>query len=98
MKLDECRKRIDAIDIEILALLNRRAELSRRIGHIKTVAALPIVDPEREEIIVRRVIHENAGDISDRALTTIYREILTESRRIQSIVATELATSGEPKK
>ena|SRR5687768_5192437 len=97
MKLDECRKNMDAIDMEIVALLNRRADLSRRIGHIKTVAALPVVDPAREEIILRRVIRENAGDVSDNALTAIYREILRESRRIQNVVATELLT-GEPKK
>ena len=97
MKLDECRKNMDAIDMEIVALLNRRADLSRRIGHIKTVAALPVVDLAREEIILRRVIRENAGDVSDNALTAIYREILRESRRIQNVVATELLT-GEPKK
>jgi chorismate mutase/prephenate dehydratase len=94
MKLDDCRKEIDAIDTEILILLNRRANLSRRIGRIKTIAALPSVDRGREEIVIRRVVRENAGDIGDRALTSIYREILSESRRIQNSVAIECASTG----
>ena len=98
MKLEECRKIIDAIDTEILLLLNRRAALSRRIGLIKTSAALPIVDGAREEVVIRRVIRENAGDIDDRALTNIYGEILSESRRIQRTVAAELMSTGEPSK
>ena len=92
MKLEEGRKIIDAIDTEILILLNKRAHISRRIGGIKTQAGIPVVDREREEVVVRRVIRENAGEIGDRALTNIYREILRESRRIQNTVAVELAT------
>ena len=96
MRLEDCRKVIDAIDTEILALLNRRANLSHRIGEIKAGAGLPIVDPRREEVVVRRVIRENAGDIGDEALANIYREILEESRRIQTAVATERTSAGEP--
>src|SRR5687767_10129717 len=95
MNLDECRNEIDAIDTEILVLLNRRADLARRIGRIKTMAALPIVDKDREEIVIRRVVRENAGDIGDRALSRIYGEILSESRRIQHAVAVEWVSSGE---
>ena len=95
MKLDECRKEIDAIDTEILVLLNRRADLSSRIGRIKTIAALPIVDQGREEIVIRRVVRENPGDIGDHALARIYHEILSESRRIQNAVASDLVSSGE---
>lgn len=89
MKLEDCRKVIDAIDTEIVALLNRRADLSRRIGGMKTIAGLPIVDESREETVIRRVVRENPGAIDDAALTTIYQEILAESRRIQNVVALE---------
>ena len=95
MKLEECRKVIDAIDTEILALLNRRATLSRRMGEIKLSAALPIADAAREEIIVRRLVRESTGQIGDRALVAIYREILDESRRIQTVVADEMMASAE---
>ena len=95
MKLEDCRKVIDAIDAEILGLLNRRADLARRIGRMKTSAGLPIVDEAREEIVIRRIVRENPGDIADVALVSIYREILDESRRIQASIAQELTANGE---
>lgn len=94
MKLEECRKDIDAIDREILALLNRRAGLSRRIGEIKLSAGLPVVDETREDTVMRRLIRENDGEIDDRALAGIYREILDESRRIQSEIAERMIAAG----
>lgn len=95
MKLDDCRKVIDEIDSEILLLLNRRAALSQKIGRLKTVAGLPIVDETREESVVRRLIRENPGEIGDAALVNIYREILGESRRIQHAVGLNVETNGE---
>ena len=98
MKLEDCRKVIDSIDTEILGLLNRRADLSRLIGLMKTSAGLPIVDQAREETVIRRIVRENPGEIADTALVSIYREILDESRRIQSSIAKEVSTNGEPAK
>ena len=97
MKLEDCRKVIDAIDGEILGLLNRRADLSRRIGCLKTSAGLPIIDKDREDSVIRRIVRENPGEIADMALIGIYREILDESRRIQATVAGE-AVVKEPSK
>lgn len=96
MKLDDCRKVIDEIDREILLLLNRRANLSHRIGLMKTTAGLPIIDETREDIVLRRLIRENPGDLGDAALANIYREILDESRRIQNAVAVNVERRGEP--
>lgn len=95
MKLEDGRKIIDAIDTEILILLNRRANISRRIGRLKTQAGIPIVDRNREDTVIGRILRENQGEIADRALVGIYREILRESRRIQTVVAAEVATSVE---
>jgi chorismate mutase/prephenate dehydratase len=92
MNIEECRKVIDAIDTEILVLLNRRASLSRRVGIIKMGAGLPIVDEVREDIVLRRIVRENPGDIGDRALASIYREILDESRRLQNSETTSPIT------
>jgi chorismate mutase len=84
MRLEESRKLIDEIDTEIVALLNRRAELSRQIGDLKTRAGLPVRDPDREEIVLRKIVRDNSGEIDPSSLTRIYREVLKESRRIQT--------------
>ena len=87
MQLQECREKIDAIDAEILRLLNRRAGLSKHIGQVKARAGLPVIDLHREDIILRRVVRNSAGEISPDAVERIYGEILAESRRIQIAIA-----------
>lgn len=86
MKLEESRKKIDAIDTEILILLNRRAEISKEIGVLKLSAGLPIVDAGREDDILRRIARENEGTMQDKTVVGIYQAILGESRRIQEEV------------
>ena len=95
MKLEECRRQIDELDASIVALLNRRAMLARKIGRIKLLAGLPIIDPEREEMVLRRIINKNSGAIDDQALARLYREILNESRRIQNDLAGEVTAVRE---
>ena len=84
MRLEESRKMIDEIDSEIVALLNRRASISRRIGELKTRAGLPVLDAEREESVLRKIAGDNAGELDAKSLIRIYREVLKESRRIQT--------------
>jgi chorismate mutase len=98
MNLEQCRKVIDAVDTEILALLNRRAELSRKIGTLKSGAGLPIVDTDREDEVLRRIARENAGQIRDEVAIRIYDEILCESRRIQFAIVAEIASNREARK
>ena len=86
MRLEESRKIIDEIDSEIVALLNRRASISRRIGELKTRAGLPVLDRDREEVVLRKVIRDNAGEVEAGSLIRIYREVLKESRRIQTSI------------
>jgi len=95
MKLDEYRNTIDEVDTEILKLLNRRAALSREIGIIKARAGLPVIDPHREDLVLRRVARNRRGDIAGATAVRVYREILADSRRIQIAVMAELAENEE---
>ena len=42
------RDQIDAIDQDILLLLNKRAALAQSIGHVKAKTDAPVMRPERE--------------------------------------------------
>lgn len=95
MQLEECREKIDGIDEAILALLNRRASLSRHVGKLKASAGLPVIDLRREDVIIRRAVRDSEGEISPDAVVRIYGEILSESRRIQLAIAAEAAANGE---
>jgi chorismate mutase len=90
MKLEDCRKQIDIVDREIMALLNRRAEIVREIGEMKARAGLPIVDWNREMEILHWVAQENEGVMDDEAAARIFRRILQESRQIQVEIAKDL--------
>jgi chorismate mutase/prephenate dehydratase len=89
MELDDWRMEIDKIDAEIVRLLNQRAKLCRKIGNWKREIGLPIVDLERERMILRNALLNNEGAVSDLGITRIFREIIRESRSLQVEAQTE---------
>lgn len=78
-QLDDLRERIDALDGEIVERLNRRAELVVEIGRAKAETSAPVYVPDREQRVLQRVRDRNAGPLSDRTLTAIYRELMSGS-------------------
>ena len=83
MTLRQLRKRIDALDLQILRLLNQRARLSAQVGKIKKKRRLPILDSEREKRLLRRLIQNSRGPISMSSIHKIFSEILRHSRQLQ---------------
>ena len=45
--LADCRKRIDAVDVKLLEMLNERTRIVEEIGQIKQRLGLPIYEPKR---------------------------------------------------
>lgn len=95
MQLEKWRGEIDSIDAEIINLLNRRADTARKIGVLKATAGLPIVDLEREDEILRKVVRGSGGVWEDETIIQIYRRILQKSRKIQMETAAETKTEGK---
>jgi chorismate mutase/prephenate dehydratase len=88
--IQQWRGLIDAIDKELLELLNQRALLALAVGRRKRAAKLHLRDPKREQAILSRARERNAGPLSAAAIARLFRAILAESRRVQS------RTHGEP--
>lgn len=78
--LSRIRWQIDALDRQLVALLNRRARHSLSIGRMKRVAGLRLFNHAREREISRNVAHTNRGPLSDRALQHLWEEILQQTR------------------
>ncbi|MGH8671582.1 MAG: prephenate dehydratase [Burkholderiales bacterium] len=74
------RARIDAIDEEILKLVNRRAEHARAIGQLKNGT---VYRPERETQILRRLNANNHGPLPGESLTRIFQEIMSACRAVE---------------
>ncbi|HEV7867856.1 MAG TPA: chorismate mutase, partial [Chthoniobacteraceae bacterium] len=60
MTLPEIRKQIDALDEQLIALLNQRADLVHEVGVVKRAEGTEIYAPEREELVLRSLVARNA--------------------------------------
>ena len=77
--LASLRQAIDAVDDEILALLNRRAGLAAEVGRLKSEASPEVLfhAPKREREILTRLEAGNGGPFPDAAVRTIFQEIMS---------------------
>src|SRR4029434_8218692 len=85
--LDELRQRSDAIDDELLRLLNERAVVAKEIGAIKNREGLPIYSPEREDRVIRSLIERSEGPLTPEAIRAIYCEIMSAALAVEKDVA-----------
>lgn len=78
-KLSLVRDEIDAIDAQLLELLNRRARCAQKVGEIKASHgdAGFIYRPEREAQVLRRIQDMNPGPLSNENVTWLFRELMS---------------------
>ncbi|HXU41815.1 MAG TPA: prephenate dehydratase [Burkholderiales bacterium] len=79
--IEKLRREIDALDDELLALVNRRATLAQKIGALKGGA--PVYRPERESQILGRIGKTNSGPLSADGRIAIFREIISACRAVE---------------
>ena len=73
------RETIDAIDRQVIDLLNQRARAAMEIGKIKNAADAPVYVPHRERQVMEKVHGLNGGPLPAGAIESIYREIISAS-------------------
>jgi chorismate mutase len=81
--LADSRKAIDALDLQLLELLNRRTRAVEEIGLAKESLGMPIYEPKREEDVFRNVIDHNGGPLTADAVKSIFERIIDEMRTLQ---------------
>ena len=79
-ELLKLRNGIDAIDAELLRLLNERAKLAQQVGHIKDGQ---IYRAEREAQVLRRLCAENPGPLKPENIEHLFREIMSACRDLE---------------
>lgn len=82
-RLQEIRHEIDNIDDKLLDLLNKRADQCLEVGSLKSKFRETVFKPFREKEVLDRLKEANPGILPDEHLHSIYREILSSSRRLQ---------------
>lgn len=80
MEISDWRKKIDAIDSQLIALLNERTGYAVEIGKIKRVLQLPVFDPVREAEVLQCLSRKNCGPLPDRSIQRIFQTIMEETR------------------
>ncbi|MEM1212367.1 MAG: prephenate dehydratase [Planctomycetota bacterium] len=83
-RLAPLRQRIDALDQQIVKLLNERAGVVIQVGEVKRDTDGPIYAPEREKRVLERVRahnhqHPETQRLPDACLDAIYRELMSGS-------------------
>lgn len=84
--LESCREAIDAIDEQLLSLINKRMKVVERVGEIKNQSGAPIYRPERERAILKRLAESNEkqdGLLNAAAIEAIFLEIFAVARNLE---------------
>ncbi len=85
MSIKDCRTEIDAIDRELLRLLNTRARLAVKVGESKRAAGLSLSDRAREREVIESACSGNTGPLDERAVARLFRCIIRESRLVEAL-------------
>ncbi len=77
--LSALRERIDAVDAKLIELLNERAKVVVEVGAFKRATGAPIYAPDREAVLLRKLLDSNPGPLPGSAIEAIYRELMSGS-------------------
>ncbi len=89
--LTDLRSEIDALDAELLRLVDQRAALGQAIGEAKARdeaanSAVSLLRPDREAMLIRKLIAMPRTIASAEVVVRIWRELISENLRIQGQV------------
>jgi chorismate mutase/prephenate dehydratase len=79
------RERIDAIDQQLLELMNQRASFAREIGELKGDG--PIYRPEREAQVIARLRSANPGPLPADAIGHLFTELISACRALEQALS-----------
>ncbi len=80
----ELRDAIDAVDRQLLDLLNARADLAHEVGELKKVEGSPVFRPEREAAVINKLQDINLGRVLPHSIGHIWREIMSACRSLEA--------------
>jgi chorismate mutase-like protein len=75
--LGTLRVQIDAIDQQLLSLLNQRALVAEQVGEIKRAEGSPFFRPDRVAQVIDKIQRANQGPLLNQHVASIWREIMS---------------------
>ncbi|HEY0900845.1 MAG TPA: chorismate mutase, partial [Micavibrio sp.] len=82
--LEEIRREIDSLDHQVHDLLMKRAELIIKVIEAKRKNNMQTVQPEREAMMIRRLLARHTGVLPREAVARIWRELVGAVSLVQT--------------
>ena len=82
-QLEKMREELDQLNLQILDLVSRRAELSKEIGQLKLSQGTNKFDPERERHMLNLITENNQGPFDDSTIQYLFKQIFKASLDLQ---------------
>ena len=82
--LQELRDAIDAVDRQLLALLNDRADLAHEVGELKKAEGSAVFRPEREAAVIHKLQELNTRRLKPESIGYIWREVMSACRALEA--------------
>ena len=85
--LADLRIQIDALDRELLSLLNQRALVAEKVGEVKKMEGTPFFRPDRVAQVIEKIQKANTGPLKNEHVSAVWREIMSACLSLESPVA-----------
>ena len=96
-RIAEFRSQIDAIDEQLVRLLNERARWALGLGSLKESIGQEIYQPDREIAVLEHARRVNGGPLLESAITRLFERIIDENRRLERCAdSREVEDTPEP--
>jgi chorismate mutase/prephenate dehydratase len=80
--LPELRTQIDAVDQQLLALLDQRAALAHEVGEVKRLDGSPVFRPDREAQVIAKM-QAQPSQLKPEGVAAIWREVMSACRALE---------------
>ncbi|MDY0745494.1 prephenate dehydratase [Paucibacter sp. R3-3] len=78
------RQQIDALDKQLLTLLNERAHVAEQVGELKRRDGTPFFRPDRVAQVIAKIKNANPGPLKSEHVAAIWREIMSACLALES--------------
>src|SRR5437660_3409754 len=85
-QIKSLRSAIDKLDLQILKLVNERADSAGEIGRLKNETSAEVFNPVREEEVLKNVLEANKGPLDEITIRAVFRELMSGARALQKII------------
>ncbi|OHX51341.1 chorismate mutase, partial [Planococcus faecalis] len=83
LDLEQLREKVDAVNLQILSLINERASVIQEIGKLKEKQGVNRYDPLRERHMLNLLKENNAGPLDQKTVDHIFKEIFKSALDMQ---------------